>query len=62
MYHTEHESISRRGENCRLFVSSVSKEIKDQKERKVTIGSGNQVFIGELNRSFFGGEVGTETI
>lgn len=38
MYHKKHESISMGG-NCQLFVSSVSKEIKDQKERKVTIGS-----------------------
>lgn len=62
MYHKKHESISRRGGSCRLFVPSVSKEIRGQKERKVTIGFGNLIFIGELNRNYFGGEVGTEAI
>lgn len=45
-----------------MFVPSVSKEIRGQKERKVTIGFGNLIFIGELNRNYFGGEVGTEAI
>lgn len=32
----------------------------DKKGRLVTIGSGNVVFRGELNKSYFGGGVGTE--
>lgn len=63
LHHKNPESLSRRrggSSSSDWFVSSAAKGITDKKDRPVTIGSGNMVFLGELNKSYFGGGVGIE--